>query len=101
MGTECLEAFELDVNVETNRYSGVIQGEGLPHRCSLATFCTHEKLLIIVAFFMGLLFSTKVFVGKFALPYVSWSTLWILPCKEQIHFTNVVFSVEFSLCNAC
>jgi len=56
--------------LKTNCYGGVIQGETLPHRCSLATLCTHGKVPIIMAFFMEMLFSAEVFVGKVALSYV-------------------------------
>lgn len=75
MGTACfqgniLRRLNLTLMLKTNCY-GVIQGETLPHRCSLATLCTHGKVPIIVAFFfMGMLFSAEVFVGKVALSCV-------------------------------
>jgi len=60
----------LTLMLKTNCCSGVIQGDTLPHRCSLATLYTHGKVPIIVTFFMGMLLSAEVFVGKVALSYV-------------------------------
>jgi hypothetical protein len=93
-----LRRLNLTLMLKTHRYStGVIGGEALPHRCSLATLCTRGKVPIIVAILWGCCFLPRFLWVKWPCHmYHSMDTT----IQKQIHLTNVVCNVEFSFCNA-